>query len=73
MAFKPKFETETVGNTKSLELGEVNAIQYKRVKDNTTGKSIENDRERYRINEKIRLNGKRYQLNGTLTEIIKKE
>ena len=66
MAFKPKFETETVGNTKSLELGEVNAIQYKRVKDNTTGKSIENDRERYRINEKIRLNGKRYQLNGTL-------
>ena len=71
MAYKSRYETQNVGDSVVLELGEVNATQYRRVKDNNTSKTIKDNKQRFRIIDKINVDGKRYQLNGTLTEIVK--
>ena len=68
--YKSGYETRNVGNKIILNLGEVNSHKYKRVRDNITEHEIKEDKERYRIIDKLNIGGKRYQLNGTLTEIV---
>jgi len=69
MAYQKKFDTENTGDNPMLPIGEVQGIGYRRIKDNTTGKTIKNDVKRFRIQDKIVIDGVRYQLNATLTQI----
>ena len=68
--YKRGYETENVGNKIILDLGEVNSHQYKRVRDNNTQQEVKDNKNRYRLIDKINMHGKRFQLNGTLTEIV---
>ena len=63
-SYKPKYENEPTGEKVILNIGEVMGIGYRR-------KGVENDVKRYRLIEKVIIDGVRYQLNGTLTEIRK--
>ena len=69
--YKTKYITENVGDSLILDIGEVNAHRYKRTKDTEADTPVEDNKIRYRIVDKVNLHGKRFQLNGTLTEITK--
>ena len=66
MAYKPANTNENTGENKVLDIGSVTGIGYKRA-------GQENDRSRFRIIEKVYVDGVKYQLNGTLTEIVPKK
>ena len=65
MAYKPQSQNENTGENKVIEIGSVTGVGYRR-------KGVQEDRERYRLIEKVYVDGKKFQLNGTLTEIVKK-
>ena len=66
MAYTPKYTNENTGENKVLEIGSVTGIGYKRA-------DVKKDKLRYRLIEKIYVDGKKFQLNGTLTEVTPKK
>ena len=65
MAYTPAHPTENTGENKVIEIS-ATGISYKRT-------NIKNDKLRYRLIEKVYVDGKKFQLNGTLTEITPKK
>ena len=65
MAYTPAYQNENTGENKVLEIGSVTGIGYKRA-------GVKGDKVRYRLIEKIYVDGKKFQLNGTLTEVTTK-
>ena len=66
MAYVPAHKNENTGESKVLEIGSVTGIGYKRA-------GVKNDKLRYRLIEKVYVDGKKFQLNGTLTEVTPKK
>ena len=66
MAYTPAYKNENTGESKVLEIGSVTGIGYKRA-------DVKNDKLRYRLIEKVYVDGKKFQLNGTLTEVTPKK
>ena len=66
MAYKPANKNVNTGESRAIDIGTVTGIGYKR-------DGVDNDVNRFRLIEKVYVDGIKYQLNGTLTEIKSKK
>ena len=66
MVYTPAHKNENTGNNQVIDIGSVTGIGYKRT-------DVKEDKQRFRIIEKIYVDGKKFQLNGTLTEVTPKK
>jgi len=65
MAYTPAHKTENTGDNKVIKIS-ATATGYKR-------SNVKDDKLRYRLIEKVYIGDKKFQLNGTLTEVTPKK